>query len=205
MDKNSIRREILALVNSIASTSNILEDENEISRADIEHLFSDIEKLYQKSIVFNHIRLHGEFMAKVHLSPELPIQTTQIQEVVPSIQETIASTSETKIELPVIEAKVNQPEISTEKKQKKNPVEDIQRPSITDLKTEIGINDKFLFANELFKGSMQEYSVAIQQLNICDTYESAMLYFQSLQQLYNWDPKNETQKRLLELVDRRYN
>jgi hypothetical protein len=103
---------------------------------------------------------------------------------------------------PVIEKQ--KPEKKVEKKEEKISSANVQKPIITDLKTAIGINDRFQFANELFEGNMQEFNIAIQQLNTAETLESAMEYIDSLQQLYNWDPKNETVKRLINLVDRRY-
>ena len=79
-----------------------------------------------------------------------------------------------------------------------------QKPAIADMSKVIGINDKFQFANELFGGNMQEYSIAVQQLNSVESLEAAMDYFSNLQMLYKWDLENETVKRLLELVDRRH-
>jgi exonuclease VII small subunit len=51
---------------------------------------------------------------------------------------------------------------------------------------------------------MQELNIAVQQLNSAESLESAMDYFENLAQLYNWDLENQTVKRLLDLVDRRY-
>ncbi len=207
MDRNSIRKEIIALVSSIKNQSDILANEKTPSQLDLELFLHKVEKLYQKSIVFNHLSLYDGFMetndfASVQLpSPVLKQQQVTKQEE-PAEQfpdDSSKKVTDTTKELPVIQ--INKVE---EKEQKKQTATNVQKPPVSDLKSTIGINDKFLFTNELFKGNMQEYSIAIQQLNTCDTLESAMLYFQSLQQLYNWDPKNETQKRLLELVDRRY-
>ncbi len=106
-------------------------------------------------------------------------------------------------EIPVVEKP--KAEKKQEKKEEKLPVlNKIQKPPVSDLRAAIGINDKFQFANELFAGEMKEYDIAIQQLNSAETMESASEYFRSLEQLYNWDPENETVKRLYDLVDRRY-
>ena len=40
--------------------------------------------------------------------------------------------------------------------------------------------------------------------NVCENLESALLYFESIQKLYSWDLENETVKRLLDLVYRRF-
>ena len=88
--------------------------------------------------------------------------------------------------------------------EKPKPVLNIQKPAISDIKAAIGINDRFQFANDLFQGNMQEYEIGIQQLNSSENIDSAMIYFHSLQKLYTWDLENDTVKRLLELVERRY-
>ena len=212
MDRNSIRKEIVALVSSIKDQSDILANEKVPSQLDLELFLHKVEKLYQKSIVFNHLSLYDGFleMNEVSLTPQpvpivkqQPITNAEEQPHLP--EAAVKQATDPAIELPLIQPKVSEPDRPAEPEQKKQTTAHVQKPSVSDLKSAIGINDKFLFANELFKGNMQEYSIAIQQLNTCDTFESAMLYFQSLQQLYNWDPKNESQKRLLELVDRRYN
>ena len=102
-------------------------------------------------------------------------------------------------EVPVVSEKPK-----SEKKIEKVANEIIQKPPIRDIKSAIGINDKFQFANELFQENMQEYTIAIQQLNDAESLDSAMLYFNSLQQLYSWDMENETVNRLLDLVTRRF-
>ena len=90
------------------------------------------------------------------------------------------------------------------KEEKPVVINKIQKPAIQDLTKAIGLNDKFVFANDLFEGNMQEYSIAIQQLNGAGTLESAMDYFSNSQQLYEWDMEKETVKQLIDLVDRRY-
>ena len=108
-------------------------------------------------------------------------------------------------EIPPVTEKPKQEKKVEKKEEKPIPVVNkIQKPAVTDITKEIGLNDRFLFANELFEGSMQEYNIAVQQLNGAGSLESAMDYFMNLQQLYEWDMEKDSVKRLLDLVDRRY-
>jgi hypothetical protein len=52
---------------------------------------------------------------------------------------------------------------------------------------------------------MQEYNIAIQQMSASETIESALIYFNNLQQLYNWDEENKTVQRLLSLLKKNAN
>ncbi|HEY0030968.1 MAG TPA: hypothetical protein VGC65_09440 [Bacteroidia bacterium] len=213
MDKSTIRKEIAVLINSIKEHSDNIGDKEQIPQLELELILHKIEKLYQKSIVFNHlnsmprVRENASYVEKkedpvaekTSVAPQVIEAVKEIskEETVKSPTDLFGSELPPVPEKPKVEKKV-------EKKEEKPVVSRIQKPAITDLTKAIGLNDKFLFANELFEGNMQEYNIAVQQLNTAETIESAMEYISSLQQLYEWDAENETVKRLLDLVDRRY-
>ncbi len=52
----------------------------------------------------------------------------------------------------------------------------LQRKPVTDIISAIGINDKFLFLNELFGGSMEKYNKSIRSLNSFSTLLGAKTY-----------------------------
>lgn len=285
MDKKQIRKEIAVLINSIKEHSDSIGDKEHIPQLELELILHKIEKLYQKSIVFNHLNSLPE-VPVVKVVPVTPVETPKAElpkvetptieaptietpkAEIPKIEipkvevpETITPKIETpapeppKAELkpevippaevkkvapePVKEEPKPEPKIEVEqeiipeikapevkpaepvitqtppvveppKPQPKpvppvaKPVTNIQMSPIADLRTAIGLNDKFQFANELFAGQMKEYDIALQHLNGADGMEPAMNYFNSLQQLYSWDMENDTVKRLQTLVQRRY-
>ena len=211
MDKYSIRKEIAALINSIKEHSDNIGDKQHIPQLELELILHKIEKLYQKSIVFNHLNTLGLGNPYTETTISKPVVETPKVEVKQEIAKPIVSDKPIDLfgsEIPPVTEKPKQ-EKKVEKKEEKReekPVvpNKIQKPSIQDLTKAIGLNDKFLFANELFDGNMQEYSIAIQQLNGAGSLESAMDYFSNLQQLYEWDMEKETVKQLVDLVDRRY-
>lgn len=79
---------------------------------------------------------------------------------------------------------------------KKNPVSDI--------KTAIGINEKFLFINELFNGNMHDYNNAIKRLNRAQNIEEAAIIFDELKNQYDWNSEGQTTLQLLDFVERRF-
>ena len=79
-----------------------------------------------------------------------------------------------------------------------------QHDSLNDLRSAIGINDKFLLVNELFGGSMEKYNKSIDNLNDLKTLNGALVYMNELRVELQWNSNNEAYKRLLELVHRKF-
>lgn len=75
---------------------------------------------------------------------------------------------------------------------------------ISDIKSAIGINEKFQFINELFDGSPQVYNEAIALLNNCTGSDSAHAVFRDFQARYNWDSENAVFLKFREYLERRY-
>lgn len=76
---------------------------------------------------------------------------------------------------------------------------------IADLKSAIGINQKFLFMNNLFQGENLAYNDAIEKLNSCQTREEALEYLdKQLSEQFNWDVDDEHVGEFRELIERRY-
>ncbi len=207
MDKSTIRKEIAALINNIKEHSDNIGDNKHIPQVELELILHKIEKLYQKSIVFNHLNSNGEIGQNTTIS--IPVEETPKVEIKQEVVKPVVSEKPIDLfgsEILNVAEKPKQ-EKKVDKKEEKPVVvvpNKIQKPSIQDLTKAIGLNDKFLFANDLFEGNMQEYNIAIQQLNGAGSLESAMDYFSNLQQLYEWDMEKETVKQLVDLVDRRY-
>ena len=73
-----------------------------------------------------------------------------------------------------------------------------------DLKSVIGINDKFLFVNELFGGSMEKYNKSIENLNDLKTLNGAMIYLNELKIELQWNSSNEAYQKLQSLVSHKF-
>ena len=79
-----------------------------------------------------------------------------------------------------------------------------QQNPVRDLREVIGINDKFLFVNELFGGSMEKYNKSIENLNDLKTLNGAMIYLNELKIELQWNSSNEAYQKLAELVRRKF-
>lgn len=83
---------------------------------------------------------------------------------------------------------------------KRHVASKMQNKPIGDLTKAIGINDKFLFTKELFKGNAELYSKTIKQLNEFDDINDALIY---IQENFQWDDRNEAANQLIDLVRRK--
>lgn len=82
----------------------------------------------------------------------------------------------------------------------------LQQQPIDNLKRAIGLNDRFLFANELFHGDGEEYQRAIEEFNHLSSMEDAMrLIDHKYKEAYKWDFDSETVITFISYLQRRYN
>jgi len=91
-----------------------------------------------------------------------------------------------------------------EEKQEESIADKIQKDKIIDLKSAIGINEKFYFINELFDGNMKDYNEVIEVLNGFETLAEATNYFKEIKEKSNWDEGSDAVKQLTDFIERRY-
>ncbi len=66
----------------------------------------------------------------------------------------------------------------------------LQHSALNSLQSAIGINDKFLFVNELFNGSMEKYNRSIANLDDLKTLNGALIYLNELRIELQWNSSN---------------
>lgn len=82
--------------------------------------------------------------------------------------------------------------------------ESLEAP-IKDLKKAIGVNDRYLFINELFRGDEVMYERSIKTINSFSIYPEAEYWIKrELKLKIGWDDKNEVVKQFDQLVRRRF-
>ncbi len=83
--------------------------------------------------------------------------------------------------------------------------ETLTESPIRDLKKAIGINDRFLFINELFRGDENMYERSIKTINGFSILPEAEYWMQrELKVKLGWSDANETVKQFTQLVKRRF-
>ena len=81
----------------------------------------------------------------------------------------------------------------------------LKESPIRDLKKAIGINDRFLFVQELFRGDENMYERSIKTINGFTIYPEAEYWIQrELKVKLSWPDNNETIKHFDQLIKRRF-
>lgn len=108
-----------------------------------------------------------------------------------------------------------QPKVQIEQQQKKEQPKEQPKESpkasaadiatygtpVNDVTRAIGINDRFLYQRELFKGNKMAYDAAIETINAAASYQMA---YQYLKQTFNWDETDPTVEAFYKAVHRRF-
>ena len=178
MEKSIIKKDIAVLIKTINEQFAAIEKADNYSQQQTALFLHHVEQLHKKVIVFEYTNAQA---------PVIETKTEEAPKVKP-VEPVVDSAP------PVVEKIVKQEVV----------VPEIKTPVAKDIKTAIGINDKFEFINELFKGSVADYEASLQLLNNSANREWAMKAFNDLQKKYGWQQDNETANRLQEMVERKF-
>ena len=91
-----------------------------------------------------------------------------------------------------------------EQKEDNSIASSFQNRKVQDLAKSININDKFLFIKELFRGKGEEFGMAIQKLNRCNSLEEAFNEMDIMKKFYFWDTSSSAYLTLCDLVRRKF-
>ena len=79
----------------------------------------------------------------------------------------------------------------------------METQKITSLKQAIGINEKFLFINELFGGDLGKYTQTIEEFDNLPTTEGSLAFLRELTVANQWSPDNEAFTKFRLLIERK--
>jgi hypothetical protein len=88
--------------------------------------------------------------------------------------------------------------------QKMTLADKLKMTRINDLRTAIGINQKFLFMNDLFEGENTVFNNAINRLNSCGNGDEAKSVLSEYSSKFGWNKDSERVIQFFELIERRY-
>jgi hypothetical protein len=225
MDTSIIKKDIAALVKTINEQFAVIENTTHCSQQQTAMLVHSVEQLHKKAVVFDFVNTQIPIIeTKTAQIPivkpvEKPVVVAAsvvekiiVQEMPPASQpvqqviNTQPPPTEVKKEVSLPEPKVVENAINNAPPAVEQIVkEQVLAPEAKatpkrDIKTSIGINDKFEFISELFKGSMSDYEASIQLFNSATNSEMTLLLLNDLHKKYNWQEDNETLNRFVEIV-----
>ena len=80
----------------------------------------------------------------------------------------------------------------------------LAKTKIQNLNSAIGINEKFLFTNELFDGNTEQFLKTISDLNNCESISDANSKLAGISTKRNWNQEEEPFQKLQLLLHRKY-
>jgi hypothetical protein len=119
-----------------------------------------------------------------------------------SIQEVDETPAIEILEAPVVT--ISQPNV-TEVKEVREVKDHLVLEPIKDLRSAIGINDKFQFIQELFGGDEKSFEVGIKTINAFKIFPEAQFYIKrELREKNSWDEESNVVKQFDQLIKRRF-
>lgn len=202
----------------IVRTEDKIEDKTEEVLEIKEEIKSEVEEEEEEKEVPEDIIIEGEkettekVVEKPLREPVKIVFETKEEEIIApkkrKIQEKaeidLFSTSEPRLADKFKDQSTSINEKIVDNKEDKSIAAKMQKEKINDLKLAIGLNDKFLFINELFNGDMQAYSEAIEKINQQNSFEETRIILDDLNKKYNWNTQQDTYEKLLSLVERKF-
>jgi hypothetical protein len=176
MNRKELGKEIEVLIRTIKIHYDSIGEEIRIPAIELELITSKIRKLYERSIVYNYLYSLEE--DQLRNSGKLPKQIS-----LPDSNLVLNKRAEFEKE----EA-AQQKETSTASTKKQGGI-----------KSNIGINDRFLFTKELFGGNSNDYNEAIDKLATASPGE-LQGHLDQFQKKYNWNKESETVSNFMQLV-----
>ena len=168
------------------------------------------QNIYQEKTM---VAAAEEAVMQVQNTPELSTVTNIVeahetteevigQNLVASIVEVNETPAADILEAPIVEVKQTSLVEVNEVKEVKDHL--VLEP-IKDLRSVIGINDKFQFIQELFGGDEKSFEVSIKTINAFKIFPEAQFYIKrELREKNNWDDESNVVKQFDQLVKRRF-
>jgi hypothetical protein len=171
----------------------------EILQVDEAEIEAELEEIKRNAEVIQQISVHNKPQIIFETDDEIPTlkQQQPIRSAISNIEqpkeinETVSN---------------NQSSLNEKLKQSKIDLGDtLTETSIRDLRKGIGVNDRFLFINELFRGDEVAYERSIKTINSFSIYAEAEYWIERELKVKNgWDAGNEMVTQFYQLVKRRF-
>lgn len=230
MNLKAMRKEITSIIDDIKYHSDSLTDLERLPVLQLKVILAKINKLNEKTTILLHYielasRRQEDTAVAEELLEELAEATSQVTEAIPvpePVQEEIAPEpaprEEPEAEMvaaPEVEAPTPEPvqevaqetvtsDNSASQPAKEAVADKLHRMVVTDLNSAIGINERYLYANQLFNNDMKLYNSAITDLNNCAHYQDAESLLTQYAETYQWDDENMHVQEFRQLIERRY-
>jgi len=172
----------------------------EILQVDEAEIEAELEEIKKNAEAMQQISVHNKPHIVFETDEEIPTLSHQPQQPVanPKTEIVFKEINES--------AAANHSSVNEKLKQTKIDLGDtLTEAPIRDLRKAIGVNDRFLFINELFRGDEVAYERSIKTINSFSIFAEAEYWIQRELKVKNgWDAGNEMVNQFYQLVKRRF-
>ncbi|MGC4102039.1 hypothetical protein [Ferruginibacter sp.] len=167
----------------------------EVLQVDEAELEAELEEIKRNAEALQKISSHGK--------PQIVFEQEE-QDIIPTLAQHLNEAPQKKELNETVAA--NTASLNDKLKQSKIDLGDsLTESPIRDLKKAIGINDRFLYINELFRGDESMYERSIKTINSFSILPEAEYWIQrELKTKIGWDEDHEVVKQFIQLVRRRF-
>ena len=168
------------------------------------------QNIYQETSM---VSTAEEVVMQAQVTPELASVTNTVQELETPVEVIDENLVANIVEAPVVEISQASLEVvktesnldTSEKIEIKEVKDQLVLEPIKDLRSAIGINDKFQFIQELFGGDEKSFEVGIKTINAFKIFPEAQFYIKrELREKNNWDEESNVVKQFDQLIKRRF-
>ena len=176
------------------------------NESDIQDVISKCYSLQEELIIFKH-RILRNINQEIHEDYDL-VEKNQTNLIDAIEIEEFEEIIETKAEETKQKKKIDEERRSINEmlSQSQTTLADqFGEQKILDLTKEIGLNERFLLTQNLFKGDAVLFEKTIYRLNNCVSKEEALAFFKNdLAKTFDWNLKSTMVKKFIKLIERRY-
>lgn len=162
-----------------------------VDEADVE---AELEEMKRNAAAKNNMSVHYKPLVLPDEELEIPEIPTLLHQPLPTkeLNEVIAAA-----DAPSVNDKLKQSTVEL--------ADQLAEPPVKDLRKAIGINDKYLYINELFRGDETMYERSIKTINSFTILPEAEYWIQrELKVKLGWSEANQTVKQFNQLIKRRF-
>lgn len=211
MEIEQLRKELNELLEKVVEHSNNYLGKKQIPSLEISFLLAKINKMQEHLIILKHLlseqeleiirqeKLVAERRAKeipaIEIEPPLVILKENTQEPILPKENIVAAQT------------IAQPEIKTEEvatPEKPKAKKDIEKLPIAKLVDAFSLNDRYLYANELFNKNMSAFTELIKSIDNCTSYQEAEQLLTNTKNELDWDTDYIHVLSFYSLVERRF-
>ena len=174
----------------------------ELLQVDESEIEAELEEIKRNADTIQKISIQNKPHLSIETDDDIPTLTQQ-QQSKPTIPPTRPETAVKEINETITNTSAS---VNERLKQSRIDLGDtLLEVPIRDLRKAIGVNDRFLFINELFRGDEAVYERSIKTINSFSIFPEAEYWIQRELKVKNgWNDSNELVKQFYQLVKRRF-